>query len=199
MTFEAVLREVLEELGVAVSPAQFDRLCEHRRLLELWNRRINLTAIRGEKEIARRHYGESSFLHRELPRVASFVDVGSGAGFPGVPIAILRPSAHVTLVESKRRKASFLREATRGWPNVSVEACRVADWKGTADCALLRAVSPESVLPDLEGKVRAVAILGTTKPQDGSFAGWEGRPMPWSLRRRLWLGSARVRWVECST
>ena len=147
VTFEAALRQVLEALGVTVSPDQFDQLCEHRRLLARWNRRINLTAIDDEKEIARRHYGESVFLHRELPPTASLVDVGSGAGFPGVPVAVLRPSAHVTLVESKRRKASFLREATRGWRNVSVEDRRIADWEGTADWALIRAVSPDSVLP----------------------------------------------------
>ena len=74
MTFEAALRDVLEELEVAVSSAQFDRLCEHRRLLKLWNRRINLTAIRDEKEIARRHYGESVFVHRELPPVADSLE-----------------------------------------------------------------------------------------------------------------------------
>ena len=191
MTFEAALRQVLEALGVTVSADQFDQLCEHRRLLERWNRRINLTAIYDEKEIARRHYGESVFLHRELPPTASLVDVGSGAGFPGVPVAVLRPSAHVTLVESKRRKASFLREATRGWRNVSVEDRRIADWEGTADWALIRAVSPDAVLPDLEGKVSAVAILGTSRPNDGPFAGWEGCPTPWSRRRTLWQGSAR--------
>ena len=199
MTFEAALRDVLEELEVAVSPAQFDRLCEHRRLLELWNRRINLTAIRDEKEIARRHYGESIFLHRELPPVASVVDVGSGAGFPGVPVAVLRPSAHVTLVESRRRKASFLREATRGWRNVSVKDRRIADWEGTADWALLRAVSPERVLPDLRGKVSAVAILGTSRPHDGPFTGWKGLPTPWSRRRTLWQGSAQHRSPGCFT
>ena len=127
-TFERALRAALDEIGIAASDSQIERLAAHHALLERWNRRMNLTRITGAVEVARRHFGEAAFLHRELPPAASLVDVGSGAGFPGLPVAVLRPESLVTLVESKRRKAAFLRQASWDLPNVRVAACRIADW-----------------------------------------------------------------------
>lgn len=190
MRFETALRAVLDELDLDIPEGQFAKLCGHFRLLERWNRRINLTAVRDPAEAARRHYGESAFLHRELPEAASLVDVGSGAGFPGLPVAVLRPEAEVTLLEATGKKAAFLREASRDLPNVTVQASRLADWTGTADWALLRAVAPASVLPDLAGRVEGVALLGANRPPDGGFGGWTAHRLPWGYRLRLWLGRA---------
>lgn len=188
--FERALREALDEIGVPVSDIQRGQLVRHCLLLERWNRRINLTRITDPGEVARRHFGESAFLHRELPATGSLVDVGSGAGFPGLPVAVLRPESVVTLVESRRRKAAFLRQASSGLPNVRVAACRLADWAGTAEWALLRAVAPARILPQLAEKATRVAILGTGRPPEGPFRGWKGRDVPWSSARRLWLGKA---------
>ncbi len=190
MTFEAALREALRDLRVAATAAQIERLCAHFGLLCRWNRRVNLTAIRDPVAAARRHYGEAAFLHRELPATASAVDVGSGAGFPGVPFAVLRPGASVTLVESKQKKAAFLCESTREVANVTVAGCRIEDWSGRAEWALLRAVSPPSVLPRIAGRVPRAAVLGTDRPGRCGFGHWEGVPMPWGDRRNLWLGRA---------
>ena len=192
MRFETALRAALDEVGVTASPAQIGKMREHFALLETWNARINLTSILDPAEAARRHYGESAFLHRALPETASVVDIGSGAGFPGVPFAALRPATCVTLVESRRKKAMFLREATRGWPNVAVANCRVADWRGTAEWSVIRAVSPASVLPDLRSRVARVAVLGTDRPPRDHFARWEGLPTPWSERRTLWVSAAQA-------
>jgi 16S rRNA (guanine527-N7)-methyltransferase len=82
-------------------------------LLLKWNARTNLTAIRDPKEIVSRHFGESLFTAAHLPVAQTLLDFGSGAGFPGVPIALLRPELHVTLAESQNKKAAFLREAVR--------------------------------------------------------------------------------------
>jgi 16S rRNA (guanine527-N7)-methyltransferase len=83
-------------------------------LLLKWNARTNLTAIRNPEEIVRRHFGESLFAARHLaPGTKTLLDFGSGAGFPGLPIALLRPDIHVTLAESQNKKATFLREAIR--------------------------------------------------------------------------------------
>jgi 16S rRNA (guanine527-N7)-methyltransferase len=98
-------------------------------LLLKWNARTNLTAIRGPEEIVRRHFGESLFAARHLdpdtpdpdtpnpdtpePGSLTLLDFGSGAGFPGLPIALLRPDIHVTLAESQNKKATFLREVVR--------------------------------------------------------------------------------------
>jgi 16S rRNA (guanine527-N7)-methyltransferase len=83
-------------------------------LLLRWNARINLTAVRAPDEIIRRHFAESIFAAKQIPqRVRTLLDYGSGAGFPGIPIAILRPGIAVTLSESQAKKSAFLREAVR--------------------------------------------------------------------------------------
>ena len=83
-------------------------------LLVKWNARTNLTAIREPEEIVRRHFGESLFAAQYLdPAATMLLDFGSGAGFPGLPIALLRPEIHVTLAESQNKKATFLREVAR--------------------------------------------------------------------------------------
>lgn len=83
-------------------------------LLLQWNARINLTAVRDPETIVRRHFAESLFAAEHVPANAiTLLDFGSGAGFPGIPIAIARPEITVTLAESQGKKAAFLREAVR--------------------------------------------------------------------------------------
>ncbi len=119
------------------------RLSTYLDLLLKWNARTNLTAIRDPEEIVRRHFGESLFAARHLAPAnldsanldpanpdqgtITLLDFGSGAGFPGLPIALLRPDIQVTLAESQNKKAAFLREAVRTLtlPNVEVWAARV--------------------------------------------------------------------------
>lgn len=193
MTFERSLRQVLAELGVGATDAQMNRLVAHYSLLVRWNARTNLTRVTDPVAAARRHYGEAAFLHRELPDAGSFVDVGSGAGFPGVPVAILRPGTAMSLVESTRKKAAFLREVTNGMANANVFGDRIGSWPGSADWALMRAVNPARVLPDLSGKVKRVAVLGTERPPENHFGGWQERKLPWSARGRLWLSATEMR------
>jgi 16S rRNA (guanine527-N7)-methyltransferase len=94
--------------------ALLSQLSIYLDLLLKWNARTNLTAIRDPQEIVRRHFGESLFAARHLdPTTPTLLDFGSGAGFPGLPIALLRPDIQVTLAESQNKKATFLREAVR--------------------------------------------------------------------------------------
>lgn len=114
---------------LAPPPELLPRLSAYLDLLLKWNARTNLTAIRDPEEIVRRHFGESLFAARHLgAEVETLLDLGSGAGFPGLPIALLRPEIRITLAESQHKKASFLREAVRTL-GVSVEvwAGRVED------------------------------------------------------------------------
>jgi 16S rRNA (guanine527-N7)-methyltransferase len=112
-------------------------------LLLRWNSITNLTAIRDEDVILRRHFLESIACARALPEeIHTLLDFGSGAGFPGFPIAICRPGIAVTLAESQTKKAAFLREVAR------VLGIAVEVWGGRAesvvgrtfDCVTLRAV-----------------------------------------------------------
>lgn len=102
---------------VALPPALYAQLSTYLDLLVKWNARTNLTAIREPEEMVRRHFGESLFagvqLAERVTGEATVLDFGSGAGFPGLPIQLLRPELKVTLAESQGKKASFLREAVR--------------------------------------------------------------------------------------
>lgn len=89
------------------------QLSTYLNLLLKWNARTNLTAIWDPEEIVRRHFGESLFLAAKLPKCSTLLDLGSGAGFPGLPIQLALPELRVTLAESQNKKASFLREAIR--------------------------------------------------------------------------------------
>jgi 16S rRNA (guanine527-N7)-methyltransferase len=103
------------------------QLSAYLDLLLKWNARTNLTAIRDPEEIVRRHFGESLFAAAHVaPDTETLLDYGSGAGFPGLPIALLRPDIQVTLAESQNKKSTFLREAVRtlNLPNVEVWAAR---------------------------------------------------------------------------
>lgn len=126
---------------------QIAALEAHYRLLIKWNARLNLTRIESVEDAVRLHYCESLFLGTQLPEGSlRIVDVGSGAGFPGIPIAILRPECHVTLVESHRRKSVFLREASRNLRNVSVVTDRAENLDLAFDYLISRAVSPRHIL-----------------------------------------------------
>jgi len=94
-------------------PGILPQLSLYLDLLLKWNARTNLTAIRDREEIVRRHFGESLFTARHLGPCPTLLDFGSGAGFPGLPIALLRPEIAVTLAESQNKKATFLREVVR--------------------------------------------------------------------------------------
>jgi 16S rRNA (guanine527-N7)-methyltransferase len=111
------------------------QLSAYLDLLLKWNARTNLTAISEPEEIVRRHFGESLFAASHLPLESldvstpdpiTLLDLGSGAGFPGLPIALLRPGLHVTLAESQNKKAAFLREVVRtlNLQNVKIWAAR---------------------------------------------------------------------------
>lgn len=87
---------------------------EYLALLLRWNARMNLTAVREPEEIVERHFAECIFAAQHLPNQANtLLDFGSGGGLPGIPMAICRPEIAITLAESQRKKAAFLREAVR--------------------------------------------------------------------------------------
>jgi 16S rRNA (guanine527-N7)-methyltransferase len=105
-------------LPTRLADAQLNHILMYIDILIRWNARINLTAVRAPEEIVTRHFGESLFAARHLFPDASgsqsrVIDVGSGAGFPGLPIKIWAPAIHLTLIESNHKKATFLREAIR--------------------------------------------------------------------------------------
>lgn len=137
------LNRVLAECGQEpLAPELAEKFGVYGSLLMRWNARTNLTAIRDEGGILRRHFAESIACGRALPAgIGSLLDLGSGAGFPGLPIALCRREISVTLAESQHKKAAFLREAI--WAlgvAVRVHAGRAELIGGRFDCVTLRAV-----------------------------------------------------------
>jgi 16S rRNA (guanine527-N7)-methyltransferase len=160
--------------GAELTPNILDQLQRYLDLLLRWNARMNLTAVRDPEQIVTRHFGESLFAARMLladsppPKPATqdggrdsateavpipietLADVGSGAGFPGIPIKLFAPHIGLTLIESKVKKATFLREIVRSLQlnGVDVYCGRAEDWGRTADAVTLRAVENfQQVLP----------------------------------------------------
>lgn len=109
------IEKAFTEAGIAgLSASAYGQFHAYLDLLMRWNQRISLTAVREPEEIIQRHFVECAFVARHLPLdIVSLLDYGSGAGLPGIPIAICHPRIHVTLAEAQGKKASFLREALR--------------------------------------------------------------------------------------
>ena len=179
--------------------AKFD---QYLALILHWNSRLNLTAIRNPEEIQSRHFIESITSARLLPEsIGSLLDFGSGAGFPGIPIALCRPEIAVTLAESQSKKAAFLQEAVRVLGiDASVFSKRAEQLDQQFDCVTLRAVDRmEDAVAAALRLVRSggwLAVLTTqgqlsfVQDSAGSAFRWlESRPLPRSEQRLLALGS----------
>jgi 16S rRNA (guanine527-N7)-methyltransferase len=108
-----ILKEGGRELGVAVGDDEIGLFLRYLQELKEWNRKINLTAIRDEKEIVVRHFLDSLSVVRSLGDGKSLLDIGSGAGFPGIPLKIARPDLKVVLMDSVGKKAHFMRNVIR--------------------------------------------------------------------------------------
>jgi len=160
---------------------QLQQISTYINLILRWNARINLTAIRDLDEIVTRHFGESFFLASHLfpaTNVAgiSVLDIGSGAGFPGLPLKIWAPAISLSLVESNHKKAAFLREVIRALTltNVNVITARAETMISThppADIVTLRAVERfYTVLPTAASLVaptgRLALLIGFTQLSD---------------------------------
>ena len=173
---------------VELTAEQIAILEAHHEMLRRWNRILNLTRIDSIEAGIERHYAESLFLGAHLPRrLLRVVDIGSGAGFPGIPVAVLRPDCSVTLVESHRRKAVFLREASRRLSNVVVRAERAEDLTERFDCAISRAVSYGDLVPTLRKLANSAALLtGVEAPPAALGFGWSPPiRLPWGKNRFL--------------
>jgi 16S rRNA (guanine527-N7)-methyltransferase len=137
-----------------LSLSQLQYISTYIDLLLRWNARINLTAIRDPEEIVTRHFGESLFAARCLFLSApstplTVADIGSGAGFPGLPIKLWSPQIELTLIESNHKKATFLREITRALTltNVNITIARA---ESLIEPSQTRLAQPASATPSFD-------------------------------------------------
>lgn len=192
-----------------LSRAQLRSISTYIDLLLHWNAQINLTAVRSPEEIVTRHFGESIFAARHLfPKAKAgmapmnqgsphVIDVGSGAGFPGLPVKIWAPQVRLTLIESNQKKIAFLREVVRSLRLTCVDAFigRANAFTGPkGNVVTLRAVERfESTLPvaaDLVGEAGCLAMLVGEAQVRGVGALLPG--LRWSEPARLPLSANRV-------
>ncbi len=170
---ETEIKSLLAPYLSPINSTLLSQLSGYLDLLVRWNARTNLTAIRTPEEMVRRHFGESLFAAQNLGDAlpGTLLDLGSGAGFPGVPIALFQPTISVTLAESQNKKATFLREVLRtlGLANAEV-------WVGRAEglpadrmfhTVTLRAVDKMEVALEAAGAraSRQMILLSTSAPQ----------------------------------
>jgi 16S rRNA (guanine527-N7)-methyltransferase len=192
-----------------LSDRQLGSISMYIDILARWNQRMNLTAVRQPEDIVTRHFGESLFAAQHLfatDAVAStVVDVGSGAGFPGLPIKIWAPTIRLTLIESNHKKATFLKEVVRalGLEEVEVFAGRAEDFTVfTADVVTLRAVERfADILPIAAGLVktegRLALLIGSSQIEQAKIVNtdieWQAPvQVPLSNNRLLLCGTSKA-------
>ncbi len=146
-THDVDLAAGIATLGVLLGAAQRAQLTAYLELLAKWNKTYNLTAIREPQRMVTHHLLDALAVVPHLPGTAGLriLDVGSGGGVPGIPLAIARPDAHVVMVDSNHKKAAFLVQAAieLGLSNVESHAARVEDYAPDApfDIVISRAFS----------------------------------------------------------
>lgn len=152
---EVALVRGASALGVCLDGASIDRIGRFIDRLELWNRRSHLTGDRDRGLLVRKHAVDSLAVLSELPASGTVVDVGSGAGFPGLVVGCARPDRPLVLIESRRKPASFLSDAIRGIPLPKArvlrlraeQAVRDASLAGGVDVVVSRAIRLDVFLP----------------------------------------------------
>ncbi|HEY5643374.1 MAG TPA: 16S rRNA (guanine(527)-N(7))-methyltransferase RsmG [Woeseiaceae bacterium] len=177
------MRAALAAIGQALPDDAIDRLERLLAELERWNRKVNLTAIRDTDEMVTHHILDS-LSARPLLEGRDILDVGTGAGFPGLPLAIVEPERQFTLLDSNQKKIAFVAHAARtlGLGNVTAVKARGEDYAPghRFDTVIARALA---ALP------RLVEIAGHHVGEDGVFVALKGRrpdeeledlPAPWS-------------------
>ena len=114
-----------KELDVKIDQVKKDQFVIHALELVKWNQKINLTAITDPFEIAVKHFLDSIAPAPVIPPDASLLDIGSGGGFPGIPLKVLMPSLSVTLIDASRKKVNFLKHVIRTLKLENIEALDV--------------------------------------------------------------------------
>ncbi|HSL93713.1 MAG TPA: 16S rRNA (guanine(527)-N(7))-methyltransferase RsmG [Bacillota bacterium] len=183
MTYEE-LRHALSQEGVPLSEEQLKSLELYISLLAAATRRMNLTAIEDEAEMVRKHLLDSLLVVPHLPSRGSLLDVGSGAGLPGIPLAVAVPGLRVTLLDSITKKVGFLKEAISGMSlgdrvkalsERAEKAGHFADMRESYDVVISRAVArlnvlSEYCLPFVRVGGRFLAMKGPAGEQEAAEA-----------------------------
>ena len=162
MTECELLTAGLRELGVAECPSAADNLLRYSEILREKNKVMNLTAITDPTEIVTRHFLDCAALAPYMPQDGRVLDVGTGAGFPGMPLAILCPQTEFVLLDALRKRIDFLNEviAELGLTNVTAVHARAEDYARDKVGGAFLAMKAEDCTEEVEAAANARTILG---------------------------------------
>jgi 16S rRNA (guanine527-N7)-methyltransferase len=191
MLNEAKVRQLLEPFGLSLNAAQNGQVVAYLELLLRWNEKISLTSIRDPAECVRRHFGESLYLGCCAELSGRLLDIGSGAGFPGLCLKIRFPELAVTLLEPVAKKRAFLKEAARvcGLSGVEVRRERLEEFAGGVGAA----GAYESATARAVGDLEALVPLASSCMKPG------GRLFLWlsgTQARQIGYPAGAIRWVK---
>ena len=158
MEYFQLMKEASLEVGLDLTENQYNQFIMYMRLLQEWNEKINLTAITEDEEVIKKHFIDciKAFKSNAVKNAKTIIDVGTGAGFPGLPIAIMNPNVKVTLLDSLNKRINFLDTviAKLGLKNVitihsrAEDGARKPEFRENFDVATSRAVANMAVLSE---------------------------------------------------
>lgn len=154
---ETLLKELSDKIEVNLTEEQISKFITYKELLKEWNQKINLTAITEDSEIVLKHFIDSLTVLKYIPQNANIIDVGTGAGFPGIPTKIVREDVSVTLLDSLNKRINFLNDVIEktNLENIKTVHGRAEDFGQNKECrekydvAVARAVANLSTLTEL--------------------------------------------------
>lgn len=203
---EETVRRALGEFKLELSGEQVLKIQQYIRILLIWNEKLNLTAIRDPLEILYRHFCESMFAALAVPvENGRLADVGSGGGFPGLPLKIMRPNLQVLLIEANLKKATFLAEVTRELELADTRVLvrryeELGEELAPLDFVCSRALGEFGAFlawarSDHVAAKEVILWIGSRDLEEiQKIAGWEWREpisIPHSLRRMLLVGKRK--------
>ena len=158
MEFFDLMKKGANEASIELSEKQYEQFIKYMRLVQEWNEKINLTAITEDNDFIKKHFIDciKAFKSQAITNADSIIDVGTGAGFPGIPLAILHPKAKITLLDSLNKRINFLNTVVRelGLTNVTTihsraeDGARNPELREKFDVATSRAVANMAVLSE---------------------------------------------------
>lgn len=208
------IRRALAEFQLSATDSQVLQIQQYMKILLAWNEKLNLTAIRDPLDVLNRHFCECMYAAVAVPLGnGRLADVGSGAGFPGLPLKIIRPGLQVFLIESNVKKATFIAEVVRdlGLTDTRVIVSRydeLGEEVAPLDFVCSRALGEfpsflEWARSEQIAAKQVILWIGARDlPEIQKIRTWEWRepiPVPNSLRRLLLVGTKRVQPVGVST
>ena len=154
--FSEIFVDYLKEINIVLNEEQIEQFYKYMNLLIEWNEKMNLTAIIEPEEIIQKHFIDSLTILNRIEDNKSVVDVGTGAGFPGIPLSIMNPTLKITLVDSLNKRLVFLQEVINqlGLKNVELVHARAEDfgqnkkYREKFDIATSRAVANLATLSE---------------------------------------------------